>query len=184
MGGRSKLTAELAETIFALLRRGHYLESAVAYAGIHRDTHFGWVERGNAARALAGQRPIPEAYPTSADHEAAVREWQAKMRAGKPYRDYVDGLEEARAFGEAWLVEQVLEAADPTVKGAHLKRWQAYMTILERSRRDRWGRRSAVEHGTPDGKPFPVSHVFDPSKLSTDELEQLKLLLELARPDD
>lgn len=179
-----KLTPARAKKIFDLLKRGHYTEAAVAYAGVHKDTFYGWIERGNEARALADQRPVAEQYQTAADHAAAVADWEAKLAAKQVYLDFLAGLEHAKSFGEAWLTEQVLEAADPASKQTYQKRWQAYMTILERTRRDRWSRRSAVEHGTADGKPFPVSHVFDPSKLSVDELEQLKLLLERAKPDE
>jgi hypothetical protein len=181
MADQSKLTPELADAVFALLRRGHYAKDAAAYVGIHRGTFYDWLDRGASARKLAEQRPVREAFDTVRDHRAAVAAWRRKCQSEKPYLDFADGVEEARDYGAAWLVEQIVEmCTNPEIK--HQK-WTGLMTILERTRRDQWGRRSAVEHGTPDGKPFPISTTLDPTKLSDDQLEAMKLLLEQAQPD-
>ena len=178
----SKLTPELAAEIFALLARGHYLRSAAAHVGIGKSTLYNWLERGSAARVLADQRPVREQFDSAAAHRTAVAAWRAQAAREKMYLDFADGVELAQDRGEAWLLEQIL--ANALDKDLRNQKWTAFMTVLERTRRERWGRRSSVEHGTPDGKPFPISHVFDPSKLSVEELEQLKLLLERAKPDD
>lgn len=178
----SKLTPQLREAICAKLRKGHYLNSAAAACGIHKSTIFDWIDRGNAARLLAEQEPLREAYPTAAAHRKAVTEWRAKTRAEKPYLEFVDAVDLARDAGEAWLLDQIIEMC--TSSDVKHNKWTGLMTVLERTRRDRWGRRSVTEHATPDGKPFPVAHSFDPSKLSNEQLAQLQLLLEAARPDD
>lgn len=46
MGRPTKLTPEVQDKIVAALRAGNYQETAAAYAGIHRDTFYGWMERG------------------------------------------------------------------------------------------------------------------------------------------
>lgn len=177
----TKLTPELAERIYELLRRGHYTRSACAYVGVSKSSLYNWLDKGASGRILVDQRPVREAFPTAADHRRALARWRAQLAREQLFADFADGVEMAQDFGEAWLVEQILEmVGDPAVK--HQK-WTALMTILERTRRDRWGRRSAVEHGTPDGKPFPVSHVIDPSKLSNEELDTLRSLLERAQPE-
>lgn len=178
----SKLTPELADKVASLLERGHYARSAAAYAGVSKSTFYDWLDRGAAARKLAEQRPVREQFDTVTAHRTAVSAWRRKVRAEQPYLDFADRIEHAQDYGEAWLVEQIIEmATNPSIK--HQK-WTALMTILERTRRERWGRRSAVEHGTADGKPFPVGHTgLDPSKLSDDQLETLRLLLEKAQPD-
>jgi len=149
------LTPKLADELEQLLRRGHYVTSACAFVGIHRDTFYGWQERGHAARVLRDQgRPVP------------VRE--------RRFLVFVDRVEAARDYGEAWLVEQTLAAAqNPREHG----RWQAYMTVLERSRPGRWARRPRLEHSGPDGKPIPLVHQLDLSKLDSDERDALKTLL-------
>jgi hypothetical protein len=179
---QAKLTPKLAEEIYALLRRGHYMKSAAASVGIHKSTLYDWLDRGASARKLEEEQPHRDDYPTVAAHRAAVRAWNAKRRLERRYLDFADRVELANDQGEAWLLEQILTiCADPDTRNS---KWTGFMTVLERTRRERWGRRSNVEHSTPDGKPFPVSHVFDPAKLSTDELEQLKVLLDRAKPDE
>lgn len=177
----TKLTRPLTEAIFAMLRKGHYIESAAAKCGIHRDTLHRWRQLGAEARDLARHEPKRDDFATVAQHRKAVVAWNAERRRLRPYLEFLDGFELAHDFGEAWLVEQILDhAANPDVRN---NKWTAYMTILERSRRDRWGRRSSVEHGTADGKPLQISHTFDPAKLSDDELDTLQRLLERARPE-
>jgi len=177
----AKLTPDLAEQLFALLRRGHFAADAAAYIGIHRSTLYDWRDRGAAARKLAEQRPVPEQFETVTAHRAAVTEWRRKLKAETPYLKFAEGLELARDHGAAWLVEQILDMAlNPRDKQ---QKWGALMTILERTRRDQWGKRTAVEHGTQDGKPLQVTHTFDPSKLTDDELEIAARLFEKAQPD-
>lgn len=177
----TKLTAKTADEICEALRRGHYLKSAAAHAGIPRRTLSKWIEQGNEFRAAQDQRPVREAYANAVEHRKAVAAWRSMLARKQLYIDFADAVELAMDQGEAWLLEQTLAMIqDENVRN---NKWTGYITILERTRRERWGRRSSVEHGTPDGQPFPVSHIFDPSKLSTVQLEQLKELLELAQPE-
>lgn len=104
-------------------------------------------------------------------------QWLKKGRAAKSggYFDFVVALEHALADCEVQDLDTILVASK--------EYWQAAAWRLERRYPDRYGRRQRVEHATPDGKAFPVSHTIDPSKLSDDELEALKRLLEAAQPD-
>ena len=43
---QSKLTPELQDKIVQAIRMGNYVETAVAYAGIHKDTFYNWLQRG------------------------------------------------------------------------------------------------------------------------------------------
>lgn len=43
---RSKLTPDLQDAIVSAIRMGNYVETAVAYAGIHKDTFYTWMQRG------------------------------------------------------------------------------------------------------------------------------------------
>lgn len=178
---KSKLTKAIADQICEHLKQGLYKKDAAALVGIHRDTLDYWERRGRASREKAEHPPLRPDYGTDTDHEAAHLAWMREQRAEKVYRDFSIAAELAYDFGAGWLVQQILaHAANPDVRN---NKWTAYMTILERSRRDHWGRGQRVEHSTPDGKPFAVSHVFDPAKLTDDELDVLQRLLERARPE-
>lgn len=63
--------------------------------------------------------------------------------------------------------------------------WQAWAWLAERRFPDEFGRRQRIEHGNADGEPFRVAPtpVFDPSKLTSEELDEVIALLEKARPD-
>jgi hypothetical protein len=178
---KSKLTRAIATQICEHLRQGQYKKDAAALVGIHRDTLDYWERRGRAAREHAEHPPLRPDFTSEEAFLEARTEWRRLPRAEKIYADFSIQAELAYDFGAGWLVQQILDhAANPDVRN---NKWTAYMTILERSRRDHWGRGQRVEHSTPDGKPFPVSHAFDPSKLTDEELEVLQRLLERARPE-
>lgn len=161
-GRPSKLTPTLQKALCGYLERGHTIEGATGLVGIHRDTYFSWMDRGNSARTLRDQgKPVP--------------------RLELPYMTFADAVGLARNHGEGWLTEQVLEAAEGGAKDKHLKRWQAYMTMLERTRSDRWRRRAAAEF-VAQKDAAPAMFTFDPEKLSTDELAELGVLLAKAAP--
>jgi hypothetical protein len=155
-----KMTVKLVDELCDLFRKGITIEGATGIVGIHKSTYFDWRERGNAARALREQgKPVPR-------HEL-------------PYLHFVDKVDLARNYGEGWLQQQLLEAiADPKTRG----QWQGYMTMLERTRPDRFRRRAAAEYIAQKPQ-TPAEFTFDPQKLSNDELDSLQVLLEKARPD-
>lgn len=106
--------------------------------------------------------------------------WLRKGRAAdarQPYRGFVQQLDEALASWEAGKVDAISAAGD--------KEWQANAWMLERRLPDAYGRRTRVDVGNADGRPFQLqaTPTIDPSRLSDDELEQLETLLLKARPD-
>lgn len=152
------ITPQQREQLCDLLKRGHYLESACSYVGIRKERHYDWLERASIARAdkLQGKK---------------------LTAAQQTFIEYADAVEIARSYGEAWLVEQLLHAAaDPKGKG----QWTAYMTVLERTRPDRWRRPPSM----PQGPSSPATLTFDPQKLSADELDALEALLIKAKPGE
>ena len=154
------LTPELIAELCDHLARGHYVLSACAYVGISRKSFYTWESHGKDARALQTEgRKVPAAQQV--------------------YLDFLDAVELARDYGEAWLAEMCLRAAqNPKDHG----RWQAYMTILERSRPDRWARWSRGK--TPENPHQPKQPpLIDPSKLTDDELDQLEGLLAKSQPE-
>lgn len=155
MAVKSKLDADLRERLCGYLGRGHTIEGATGLCGIHRDTYYGWLERGREARTLRLQgRPVP--------------------RAELPFLALLDAVELARNHGEGWLFEQMLDS-DRTV-------WTKFATALERTRPDRWRRRSSTEYTTQPASATPIMFTFDPEKLNTDELDALRVLLAKAAP--
>jgi transposase len=87
---------------------------------------------------------------------------------------FVERVELALAEGEVRDLATIEKAAETV--------WQAAAWRLERRMPEKFGRRSRIDHATPDGKPFSVNHSFDPTKLSNDELDALEALLEKAAP--
>lgn len=158
-GPATRLTPKLREELCDLLRRGHYKLAACAYVGIHKDTLNTWENRGKRARALREEGlPVP--------------------RTETPYLQLLTAVEHAIDYGEAWLMERALEAiGNPKDHG----RWQGYVTILERSRPDRWRRRASAEYADGDkGKPRAR---LDVSKLTASDRAALRELLEKAADD-
>lgn len=103
--------------------------------------------------------------------------WGRAADARQPYRGFVLALDEALASWEAGKVEAISDAGDEA--------WQANAWLLERRLPDAYGRRTRVDVGNADGRPFQLqaTPTIDPSRLSDDELEQLETLLLKARPD-
>lgn len=163
-GAPSKLTAALRDELARLLGRGHTINGACGLVGIHKSTYFDWIERGSIERMKLEKG-------TPLNHEE------------RGYVLFADAVELARDHGEGWLFEQMLEAAEGSASDKHLKRWQAYMTALERSRPDRWRRRAAAEFMQERNAP-PAMLTFDPEKLDTEELRQLQTLMAKAAPSE
>lgn len=155
------LTSALIEELCDKLARGHYVLSAAAGVGVGRRSFYNWESKGKDARALATEgRAVPKAMLI--------------------YLEFVEAVELARDYGEFWLTEQVIESA--AGKQAHLKKWQAFMTILERSRPDRWARWSRGK--TPEDPQGGKPPLIDPAKLTDEELDQLEGLLAKAQQSD
>lgn len=154
MATSNRLTAEIVDQISEHLRKGKPKRAAAAAVGIHRDTLNDWERAGRTAIAKASEGLTLNA------REQLLAESLPK-------------LELAVDEGESWLVDQIIETAQ---RGK--PQWQAFATVLERTRPDVWQRKRVVEHSGG----FNVTHSFDPSKLSDAELDVLERLLEKAAP--
>lgn len=155
----SRLTPKLRDELCEKLKRGHYKLAACSLVGIHRDTLLKWETRGRQARALR-------------------EEGLAVPRRELPYLQLLEAIEFATDFGEGWLMEQALNA----IENPKDARWQGYVTILERSRPDRWRRRASTEYAKPpEGRP---GRGVDFEKLSPQQRAALKEILLEAIHDD
>lgn len=116
MAGRpTKLTEELIEEIAAYLRAGNYIETTAALVGIHRDSIYEWLKRGNAEKLRLSNNS------------------RARMRTReKIFVQFTDTVKKAQAQSEAMLVGLIGQAAQ--------KNWTAAAWRLERKYPDKWGR--------------------------------------------
>lgn len=151
------LTPELLGSLCEQLAQGIPKTYAAAYVGIGVQTMKDWEQKGKHAAAKQGEgaelTDSEQKYLFAAEHIAL-----------------------ARSYGVAWLMHQVLDAAGG--EKAHLKKWQAYMTILERTHADDFRRRSSAEYVTADKAPAAR---IDVSHLDLEEREALRTLLSKAR---
>ena len=138
MGRPVKLTPEVQEDICAAIRAGNYIEPSAIRAGVSKSTLYSWLKKGKT-EADRVDRAV------SVGRRAKVT---AKL---KPYVDFLDAVKKAEAEAEARDVAIISKAA--------ITQWQAAAWRLERKHYDRWGRRQALEHSGPQGKPVKVQRV-------------------------
>ena len=85
LGAPLKLNAELQERLLSYLRKGNYVETAAACAGIHKDTFYEWMKRGakgeepyaSFAEAVHAALAEGEAQDLERIGNAASEQWQA-----------------------------------------------------------------------------------------------------------
>lgn len=114
--------------------------------------------------------PLQTARAYAGIPAAVFYEW---MRAGRegysPYVEFVEALDSAMAEGEMRDIARVDQGAD--------KDWRASAFKLERRFPDRWGEKKEIA-ATVGFRPM-----LDPSKLTLEEMLQLKALLAKAAPE-
>jgi predicted DNA-binding protein YlxM (UPF0122 family) len=116
MAGRpTKLTKELINEIAQYLRAGNYIETTAALVGVHRDSIYEWLKRGNA-----------EIERVSKSNRARIRKRE------EIFVEFTDTVKKAQAQAEAMLVGLIGQAAQ--------KNWTAAAWRLERKYPDKWGR--------------------------------------------
>lgn len=135
-GGVEIISSEIIQSICFYLKAGAYLETAAAYAGIHRDTLHDWLKKGrHAPKGKYG------------DLIRAVD----KAMAEAELRDLLN-IDKC-AMGQDWEYERdsngqlVLNGrGNPIPKKVGLEPdWHASAWRLERKHRDRWGKVERLE---------------------------------------
>ena len=109
-GRPSKLTDEVEKDFLIALNQGSYIETACNFAGIARDTYYGWQERARKAREKSGK--------LTAIEQRLV--------------DFSDKVKKVMASTEMRDLERIKSAAE--------SQWQAAAWRLERRYPERWGR--------------------------------------------
>lgn len=125
-GRPSPITPELTKELAGVLQTGSFIETAVTFVGISRDTFYEWMKRGvkERARILSGEEPDP---------------------AEEKYLQFSDTIKKALASAEVRLVGILAKGAE---KNPFLACW-----LLERKFTNRWGRHR-LEITGKDGEPL------------------------------
>jgi transposase len=113
----TKLSPKLIQRIVLYLRRGNYVETAAAAAGISKVTLYDWIKKG--ARLRNGKK------------EEFTDEEKLLIRCS-------EDIDQAVALAEDRDVNIIHEAAET--------QWQAAAWRLERKHFARWGRKEKIEH--------------------------------------
>lgn len=131
------------------------METAASFAGIGLSTFRDWLKEGRRAERLMG--PHSEHLTRKIELVLAVE-------------DAISGFKLSLTGG---IFQHGRES------------WQAWAWLAERRFPDEFGRRQRIEHGNVDGEPFRVATtpLFDPSKLTDEELEEAHRLLRKGQPD-
>lgn len=125
MAGRgrpTRLNYSVQEKIVQAIRAGNYIETAAAYAGIHKSSLYEWLNRGEREKQRVAKDP-----------KFKIQKKEA------PFVDFSNAVQKALADAEVRDVAIIGRAAE--------EQWQAAAWRLERKFPDRWGRkRLDIEH--------------------------------------
>ena len=129
------MAAEVEERLISALSVGAYIETAVAYAGISKDTFYAWLKRGAKER-----KRIIEEKPEPSDGYAVSE---------APFLKFSDAIERAIAGADIRDITIITRAAQ---SGA----WQAAAWRQERKHPKMWGRQR-IEVTGADGAPLQTA---------------------------
>jgi transposase len=100
-----ELTPKIQETICACLRRGHYMETAAAQAGIAKQTLFVWLRRGARGEGEIFENFAKAVHKASADAEVAML---ARIEAAGEKWWQADAWRLERRFPHKWAQRREL----------------------------------------------------------------------------
>lgn len=136
-GSTPKLTDELIEEISLLLRRGNYIETAVAACGISKDTFYRWLKDGKNDRSDSLQKKLSDAVMKSLA-EAEVRDLEVIDKAAFGSPDIFAKDDEGNPLVDS--------SGNPIIEEYGLPpNWRVSAWRLERRFPDRWGKKTTLE---------------------------------------
>jgi hypothetical protein len=156
-GSAPVLTEEMIERLANTIRGGAYVETAVAFCGISKDTFYRWLRMAESAERTA----------TTAQSTPEATELLLKLS---------DAVKRAMAEAELRDLFVIDRAAQQGV-------WQAAAWRLERKYSNRWGRqaRLQIDCSGLDGKPVEVNERGDKLKQILSDPDALTALETLER---
>jgi len=125
LGRPASISPEKIEKLTKALKAGSYIDTAAAYAGIHKTTFYNWLNTG------------------SKEAEACIDEDRAPVTDLKIYVDFFNLVSEAIADAET---RNVLIIANAAKKNPSLACW-----MLERRNPKAWSMRQQIEQKTTFG---------------------------------
>jgi hypothetical protein len=173
VGPRPKIDAKRIQRLLENIASGQYHEVSARMAGVHPVTVNRWIKRGENEIDRAGEL-LEEGEP-----EGVITEWLSQFKddfkADNPmwiidppepflpnewiYALFVQRFETAKAVAEVSAVANIRKAA-------RAGNWQADAWFLERTRHERYGRKTVLEHsGVADGAPIKVEAAHSVSGL-------------------
>jgi len=153
-GQPTKLTTFTAGRIINALRSCAYIETAAAFAGIHKDSFYEWLKRGaQAPRGTKAYNDWIEAIEaaTAAAGDSAQLGLLTDRRARAPshFAAFSDSVEKAQAEGEMMALARITKAGGDS--------WQADAWRLERKFPRRWGRQLRLAADMDEGEELDLS---------------------------
>lgn len=140
-GSSPKLTEELIEKIATAMRNGAYVETAVAYCGISKDTFYRWLRMATKDSEKGLYRALSYAIE-KAWAEAEMKDIEAITKA-------VEGTPDQLAVDEDGKVITDVNGLPVVAQYGLPPNWRAAAWRLERKFPQRWGRKTKLE---PDGE--------------------------------
>lgn len=132
-GRPPKISENVINSILAALQAGAYIETAAAYAGIHKDTFYAWLKRGRAAKDAA------------IDYDTSIIDQKKVPESEHQFVRFSDAIEKALADSELMALQEINKAS----KDGH---WQAAAWRLERKFPQRYGRRTMASASVAIGE--------------------------------
>lgn len=133
-----KLSPQLIEEIALFLRRGAYIESAVAACGISKDTFYRWLKKGKEDEIQSLEKKLSDAVMIALA-EAEMRDLEVidKAAQGSPDKLLTDenGNLVLNEDGKPVIIEHGLRP-----------NWKASAWRLERKFPERWGNKTKIEY--------------------------------------
>lgn len=136
MGRPDKLTREVQDKIVVYLKRGNYLETAAALAGVSRQAVRNWIQRANEAKA-------PKKY----------KDFLVAVDAAIAYAEDND-ITIIDAMSKGWKAQH--DSKGNVIRAERAPNWKAAAWKLERRHPRRWANKERLELTGPDGGPIKV----------------------------
>ncbi len=132
IGRPLSLNEAIIREMCSYIEEGNYIETAAHMVGVSKASVFSWLKQGHAARKAL-------------DSGESIDDKQAMCLA------FLDSIKRAEAKAEVENMRALRAMAGEA--------WQSIAWRLERRHPDRWGRRVALEHTSPEDKPVKVQRV-------------------------